>query len=61
MTMTAEVWDRSTFSHNRDRLIEHDMGRALFGAVVDDAKRRNLMSTEHFSVDGTLIEAYARR
>jgi transposase len=59
MTMTEKVWDRSTFSHNRDRLIEHDIGRALFGAVVDEAKRRKLMSTEHFSVDGTLIEAYA--
>ena len=57
--MTEKVWDRSTFSHNRDRLIEHDIGRALFGAVVKEAKRRKLMSTEHFSVDGTLIEAYA--
>ncbi|MFT5357891.1 MAG: transposase [Polyangiales bacterium] len=59
MTMTEKVWDRSTFSHNRDRLIEHDIGRALFGAVVDEAKRRKLVSTEHFSVDGTLIEAHA--
>ena len=38
MTMTEKVWDRSTFSHNRDRLIEHDIGRALFGAVVDEVK-----------------------
>jgi len=59
MEMTAEVWDRSTFSHNRERLLEHDIARALFGTVVEQARARDLMSADHFSVDGTLIEAWA--
>ena len=58
-TMTERVWDRTVFSHSRDRLIEHEVARALFGAVVEEAKRQHLMSSEHFSVDGTRIEAYA--
>lgn len=59
MDMTEAVWDRSTFSHNRERLLEHDVARALFAAVVDKARVRQLASNEHFSVDGTLIEAWA--
>lgn len=59
MDMAGDVWDRSTFSHNRERLLEHDIARSLFGAVVQQARRRGLMSDEHFSVDGTLIEAWA--
>lgn len=59
MTMTEAVWDRTVFSHNRDRLIEHRVARELFGAVVAQARAQRLMSEEHFSVDGTLIEAWA--
>lgn len=59
MDMTGAVWDRSTFSHNRERLLESDIARSLFGAVVQKARQAGLMSDEHFSVDGTLIEAWA--
>lgn len=59
MDMTEAVWDRTTFSHNRERLLEHDVARALFGTVVERARKRRLTSSEHFSVDGTLIEAWA--
>ena len=53
------VWDASTFAKNRDRLVDHDVGKALLGAVVRQAQRVNLVSDEHFSVDGTLIQAWA--
>ena len=59
MNMTDAVWDRTVFSHNRERLIEHDIARELFGSVVEQARQRGLISEEHFSVDGTLIEAWA--
>lgn len=61
MDMTEAVWDRSTFSHNRERLLEHDVARELFGAVVEQARERGLVSAEHFSVDGTLVEAWASK
>jgi transposase len=53
------VWDHSTFSKNRDRLIEQDVAKALFAEVLAQAKARGLLSDEHFSVDGTLIKAWA--
>jgi len=53
------VWNHSVFSKNRDRLIEHDAVTELFNATVDMADRRGLLSGEHFSVDGTLIQAWA--
>jgi len=52
------VFDPTTFTHNRDRLREHDLTQKFFAAVVSEALTRNLCS-EHFSVDGTLIESYA--
>jgi len=52
------VFDPTTFTHNRARLDEHDLTRAFFTAVVAEALTRGLCS-EHFSVDGTLIESYA--
>ena len=57
--MHDEVWDHSSFTRNRDRLIEHDTVRALFGEILDTAERAGLLSDEHFSVDGTLIRAWA--
>ena len=59
MNMTDAVWDRTVFSHNRERLIEHEVARELFGSVVGQARERGLVSEEHFSVDGTLIEAWS--
>lgn len=53
------VWDASTFSKNRDRLLEGDAAAAFLAAIVAHPKVRRLISTEHFSVDGTLIEAWA--
>jgi transposase len=53
------AWDHSTYTKNRDRLIEHDVVRALFGRVMQQAKDARLLSDEHFSVDGTLIRAWA--
>jgi len=54
-----QVWDASTFAKNRDRLVDHDVGRKLLGAVVGQARDQGLVSDEHFSVDGTLIKAWA--
>lgn len=57
--MEGEPFDASTFSKNRVRLMDHDVARAFFKQVVAQARQASLMSSEHFSVDGTLIEAWA--
>jgi transposase len=59
MDMTEAGFDASTFSKNRQRLIEADIAKQFFGRVVEQARRARRMSTEHFTVDGTLIEAWA--
>jgi transposase len=59
MDLVEEPFDHSAFSDNRARLIEHDVARMFFRAVVNKATAAGLMSSEHFSVDGTLIEAWA--
>jgi transposase len=53
------AWDHSTFSKNRDRLLDGDIAAKVLGAVLAQARVKRLLSTEHFSVDGTLIEAWA--
>jgi len=53
------VWDASSFAKNRDRLVDHEVGRSLLAAVIAQARTQGLVSDEHFSVDGTLIEAWA--
>ena len=53
------VWNHSVFSKNRDRLIEHDAVTEMFNATVEMAQGKGLLSGEHFSVDGTLIQAWA--
>ena len=53
------VWDHSTFSANRDRLLKEEIVREFFEAIRDYAEVQELLSSEHFSVDGTLIEAWA--
>lgn len=55
----GEPFDASTFSKNRERLLAHDVARQFFDAVVRQARQAGLLSDEHFSVDGTLIEAWA--
>jgi transposase len=58
-SMDDEVWDHSTFTKNRDRLLGGDVARGFFAQVLDQAARADLLSKEHFSVDGTMIEALA--
>lgn len=57
--MEDTAWDHSTYTQNRDRLIDHDAIRTLFGRVIDQAAEAKLLSSEHFSVDGSLIRAWA--
>src|SRR6516162_2442248 len=53
------VWDHSVFSKNRDRLLEGEIAARLLSAVLAQPKVKRLLSSDHFSVDGTLIEAWA--
>ena len=53
------AWDHSTFSKNRERLLEGDMAAKFLAAVLAEPRVKKLLSTDHFSVDGTLIEAWA--
>ena len=57
--MDDDVWDATVFSKNRDRLLEGDIARAFFERVLCHARAQRLLSDEHFTVDGTLIEAWA--
>jgi transposase len=57
LTMDDPVWDATTFTKNRDRLLNQEIARSFFGRVGERAQ--GLMSDEHFTVDGTLIEAWA--
>lgn len=59
LAIDDEVWDHSSFSKNRDRLLEHAVVESFFAEVMTLADKRNLLSREHFSVDGTLIQAWA--
>ena len=53
------VWDHSMFSKNRDRLLEGEIAAKFLAAVLAQPQVKRLLSSEHFSVDGTLIEAWA--
>jgi len=59
MEMDEAAFDASTFSKNRKRLIDNEIGQAFLAAVVESASLRRLVSSDHFSVDGTLIESWA--
>jgi transposase len=59
--MDDSVWDPTVFSKNRDRLLQGEVSQRLLAAVVEQARVRNLLSEEHFTVDGTLLEAWANR
>src|SRR5450631_1290151 len=54
-----EVWDATTFTKNRDRLLEADVAQEFLAQVVAQAQAKGLTSDEHFTVDGTLLEAWA--
>ena len=57
--MDDAVWDVTVFTKNRERLLDGDIAGAFFRAVLQQARGRNLLSDEHFTVDGTLLEAWA--
>jgi transposase len=57
--MDDEVWVPTVFTKNRDRLLAGDVAQAFFDRVLSQAREKHLLSNEHFTVDGTLIEAWA--
>jgi transposase len=59
LSMDAPVWDVTVFTKNRDRLLQGDIAQGFFAAVLADPAVKPLLSSEHFSVDGTLLEAWA--
>ncbi len=59
LSMDDRVWDATTFTKNRERLMRGDVARLLLEEVVAEARERGLTSDEHFSVDGTMIQAWA--
>jgi len=59
LSMDELIWSPTTFSKNRDRLLNADVAAAFFDAVVHQARAAGLMSDEHFTVDGTVLEAWA--
>jgi len=59
LNMDDVVWDPTVFSKNRDRMLKAEIAGLFFQAVVEEARVASLLSDEHFSVDGTLIEAWA--
>jgi transposase len=59
LSMDAPVWDVTVFTKNRDRLLAGDIARAFLAAILVDPNVQPLLSDDHFSVDGTLIEAWA--
>jgi transposase len=59
LSIDDPVWDATVFSKNRDRLLGGEVAEAFFTAVLGQARDRDLLSDEHFTVDGTLIEAWA--
>jgi transposase len=59
LSLDDRVWDHSTFTKNRDRFLSSDVAGAFFSRVVFQANEAGLLSDEHFTVDGTLIDAWA--
>jgi transposase len=59
LNMDDAIWDVTVFTKNRERLLDGDIAEAFFQAVLKQARQQNLLSDEHFSVDGTLLEAWA--
>lgn len=59
LSLDDAVWDATTFTKNRDRLLTGDIAEAFFQEVLAEARGQHLLSTDHFTVDGTLLEAWA--
>ena len=56
-----QEWDATVFTKNRDRLMQGEVAQRLLGAVLEQARSQDLLSEEHFTVDGTILEAWASR
>ena len=61
LNLDQAVWDATTFSKNRGRLLQGQIAQAFFEAVLEQAREKGLLSDEHFTVDGTLLEAWASK
>jgi transposase len=59
LSANEPVWHPTVFTKNRDRLMEGEVAEEFFSLIVNQAKKKHLLSSEHFTVDGTLIEAWA--
>jgi Transposase domain (DUF772) len=59
LSIDDPVWDVTVFTKNRERLLKSEVAEAFFAAVLTQARQCGLLSDEHFTVDGTLIEAWA--
>lgn len=59
LSMNEAAWNHAVFSKNRERLLEGEIANEFFAVVVEQARAMRLLSDEHFTVDGTLIEAWA--
>ena len=59
LNLDEKVWDATTFTKNRDRLLEGAVAEEFLAQVVERAREAGLVSDEHFTVDGTLLEAWA--
>ena len=57
LSLDEAVWDKTVFTKNRERLIEGDIARRFMAAVLNQEPVNALLSDDHFSVDGTLIES----
>ena len=61
LEMDDPVWDATVFSKNRERLVSAEISELLLLSVVEQARTQGLLSEEHFTVDGTMIQAWASR
>src|SRR5450759_2777286 len=59
LNLDEEVWDPTVFTKNQDRLLEAEVAKQFLAQVVEQARGKGLTSDEHFTVDGTLLEAWA--
>jgi transposase len=59
LNLDEEAWDATVFSKNRDRLLEAEVAKLFLQQVVEQAQAQDFTSNEHFTVDGTLLEAWA--
>jgi hypothetical protein len=59
MNLDEEVWDPTSFTKNRERLLDAEVAREFLSRIVKQAREKGWASDEHFTVDGTLIEAWA--